>query len=368
MIKSISCHFLLVSNHSNLNALATLIYQIERLHTTYNYSIHIITESQVEIDLFQEKLSPFNLDINFYTFDVNSTGVTSELFLEKNGVARIAYAKIFAANILSPEITKVVYLDTDVLILKDLSKLFEINFSQSIAACVDSNEGQSDGSQEVFNSGVMILNLSAIRDNWNLDEVKLAFEENLVSQWMDMTILRKLFLDDWFELPTSFNFIINGRSQKYYTEEDISIVHFAGYPKPWTKEVDSVFDIYWRWLNFQAIGQVAGSSPSKNGSFLDEEFLYGILNRFYHSLQSGEMMSLRHLSKPELETTRSELETTRSELETTRSELETTRSELETTRSELNGVKSSNSWQILGIYRYVKSLSLKTFSRHRVVE
>jgi lipopolysaccharide biosynthesis glycosyltransferase len=315
----------------------------------------------VEIDLFQEKLSPFNLDINFYTFDVNSTGVTSELFLEKNSVARIAYAKIFAANILPLEITKVVYLDTDVLILKDLSRLFEISFSQSIAACADSNEGQSDGSREVFNSGVMVLNLSAIRNKWNLDEVKLAFEENLVSRWMDMTILRKLFLDDWFELPTSFNFIINGRSQKYYAEEDISIVHFAGYPKPWTNEVDSVFDIYWRWLNFQALEEVLASSPSKNGSFLGEEFLYDVLNRLYHSLQSGEIVSLRHVSKPELEATRSELEATRSELEATRSELEATRSELE-------GIKSSNSWQILGIYRHIKKLSLKIFPRHKVVE
>ena len=338
--KSISYHFLLVSNYSNLNALTTLIYQIERLHTTYNYCIHVITENQEEIDLLQEKLSRFNLDINFYAFDVNSTGVSSELYLEKNGVARIAYSKIFAANILPLEITKVVYLDTDVLILKDLSMLFKINFSQSIAACVDSNEGQSDGSPEVFNSGVMVLNLSAIRIKWNLDEVKLAFEENLVSRWMDMTILRKLFLDDWFELPTSFNFIINGRSQKYYAEEDISIVHFAGHPKPWTNEVDSVFDIYWRWLNFQAIEEVAASSPSKNGSFLGEEFLYDVLNRLYHSLQSGEIASLRHVSKPKLEATRSELE----------------------------GIKSSNSWQVLGMYRHIKKLFLKTFHRHKVVK
>ena len=332
--KSSNIHFLMVSNYSNLNALLTLTYQIERLHANKNYSIHIITDNQAEMELFQEKLTPFNSEIKLYSFDVNLTGLPSELFLEKNGVARIAYAKIFAANILPIEINKVVYLDTDILILKDLSKLFEINFSHAIAACVDSSEGQIDNANEVFNSGVMVLNFIAIRNKWNLNEVRIAFEENLNSSWMDMTILRKLFLDDWFELPTSFNFIINGKSQKYYADENISIVHFAGYPKPWTNAVDSVFDIYWAWLNFQALDKIEASDRPINSSFLESEFLYGVFNRLYHSLQSGEMVSVRHFSKLELDAT----------------------------RTELDAIKASRSWQALGIYRHLKNSILRKLS------
>ena len=347
-------HFLLVSNYTNSDALVTLIFQIERLHKTHHYSIHVITENQEEIDLFEQKLRPFNLDVHFYAFDLKSTSVSSQLFIEKNGVARIAYAKIFAANILPTEITKVVYLDTDILILKPLCKLFDIQFSQSIAACVDAHEGHVGSSSEVFNSGVMVLNLSTIREKWSLDVVRTAVEENLDSRWMDMTILRRIFLDDWFELPTSFNFIINGKSQKYFNEEDIAIVHFAGYPKPWTHLGDSIFDIYWEWLNTQALAKawVPGKTQSKDP--FDGEFLYSVMNRLYHSQQSGERFSLRNISK--------------SELDSTRSELDSTRSELDSTRSELNLIKASNTWQLLNSYRLLKTLSKRLISRLRTTK
>ena len=233
--------------------------------------------------------------------------------IEKNNVSRIAYSKIFSPLIIPNTISKIVYLDTDILIVRPLTPLFDFNFDNSLAACQGASDEQLSGEKLSFNSGVMVLNLDKMRNSWDWEFIIKSFQDNTFSRWMDTTILRRLYGSDWYEIPTSFNFIINGKSQKYFQSSDLSVIHFAGRPKPWDTTSDSIFDYLWRFVDY-----AVNSLQKKNDLILDwttDSFLYQQLNSLYHAILSGRPIISPHRIGSVLEATRTELEATRTELE-----------------------------------------------------
>jgi lipopolysaccharide biosynthesis glycosyltransferase len=120
--------------------------------------------------------------------------------VEKNGVSKIAYAKIFAPKMLPDEVKKVLYLDTDILLLRPLTDLYLMALDFSLAAAIDASDGLVGNLDNAFNSGVMLMNLETMRKKWNELLLVEIFVENLDSHWMDMMILRTLYKNDWYEL------------------------------------------------------------------------------------------------------------------------------------------------------------------------
>ena len=283
----------------------------------------MITETEESKRVLRKKIEKFDCEIDFYIFDQFESNVPWSLMVEKNGVAQIAYSKIFSPLILPVEIVKVLYLDTDLLIVNNLSNLFAIDLRESIAACQDAIDGQLHEEDRSFNSGVMVLNLDKMRKDWSWSSVGRAFEENLSSPWMDMTILRNLYGSDWYELPTSYNFIINGKAQKHFPNSNLSVIHFAGKPKPWDEVSDSFVDFYWKFFADRA----NSNFDVDQVDILDlksDSFQYKYLNHLYHAIQFGLEVFSPHRDLVKLEATRMELEATRMELEATRMELEAT--------------------------------------------
>lgn len=125
-----------------------------------------------------------------YNFDDSHPYVTSA-----------AIFKFDIANILS-DYDKVLYIDCDTIILKDLTELFEINLNDYYAAVVKDyivyvlHENLLLGIEDYFNSGVMLLNTKLLRKD-NVKELLLDYKINKD---------RRHFMDQ-----DCFNYIFNSK-------------------------------------------------------------------------------------------------------------------------------------------------------------
>jgi lipopolysaccharide biosynthesis glycosyltransferase len=66
------------------------------------------------------------------------------------------YYRLLIPELLPSEIEKVIYLDCDIILNKDISELWNINIKNYLGGCVEIG-------QSYFNSGVMVLNLYEFR-------------------------------------------------------------------------------------------------------------------------------------------------------------------------------------------------------------
>jgi lipopolysaccharide biosynthesis glycosyltransferase len=172
-----------------------------------------------------------------------------------------AYYRLMFARILPIEVSKLVYLDSDLVVLGDLNKLWEIeiadNYVMAAQDCgipaVSSPYGikryQELGippEQKYFNSGVLVMNITKWRSE-NID-VKLfqyleKYREDV--QHHDQEAMNAVFAGKWGEISPQWNqtpllFGYSSWEESPYQELDYSnavydpyIVHFASNAKPW---------------------------------------------------------------------------------------------------------------------------------------
>lgn len=155
--------------------------------------------------------------------------------------------RLFLPRLL-PSLEKILYLDVDVFIMKDLSQLWNIDLDEcSLAAVPDIKETQhfirsqryyrkqNLDADRYFNSGVLLLNLEYIRQHGDLVEGYLSYIHKFPHTLMlDQDFLNYAFQNSTRLLPVSYNFISYDLSN---LTEDIAkkqiIVHLAGRYKAW---------------------------------------------------------------------------------------------------------------------------------------
>lgn len=158
---------------------------------------------------------------------------------------KFAYTRIMLANILSEE--RIIYLDSDLLIRKDLGSLFfkDLNGHTIAVSGVGSIEYALENmfftsiglekEAKYFNSGVMLIDLQAWRQA-NITKRCLEFAEKYPAMLLtaDQTILNFVFYKNNFcELDRSYNHGLYPISEQISPDGDDSIFHFIGSPKPW---------------------------------------------------------------------------------------------------------------------------------------
>ena len=89
-----------------------------------------------------------------------------------NSIALSAYARLFLASVVSPDVEKILYIDCDSIINKSLKELWQIDITSYCTAgvvdvtCPDSKEKIGINESDIYiNSGVVLLNLKKWREN-----------------------------------------------------------------------------------------------------------------------------------------------------------------------------------------------------------
>lgn len=136
------------------------------------------------------------------------------------------------------EYEKIVYLDTDLLIKKNIDNLFEYNTEKNIYMTYDMaiNNNNLYFKRQMFNSGVIVLS-SNIETYMNCYRTLVEENKKILSQdATDQTIfnlMNKRNVISIEYLNFKYNYLSCLPSIKDIVESDIAIVHFILQPKPW---------------------------------------------------------------------------------------------------------------------------------------
>lgn len=112
-----------------------------------------------------------------------------------------AFLRLFAQNVDLPD--KIIYLDTDIMINGDIKELFDTDISDYEIGIVKDRYGKFFISPKYFNSGMLLLNMKAIKESNLFERVK----EMCLTKKMafpDQTALNKLAKKKLY-LPRKFN-------------------------------------------------------------------------------------------------------------------------------------------------------------------
>ncbi len=123
--------------------------------------------------------------------------------VERNKYSPYAYLRLLASKVNTLP-NKLLYLDTDIMCLKDIKPLFEIDITNYDYAMARDQVGKYFFSNEYCNSGVLLLNLERLRLNKILDKCYQYMMKNKVSQMPDQDALNKIS-DDILIIDNIYN-------------------------------------------------------------------------------------------------------------------------------------------------------------------
>ncbi|WP_193766968.1 glycosyltransferase family 8 protein [Lysinibacillus parviboronicapiens] len=237
----------LIENNRSLNT-----YEIYILHSD-------LTKEDFELlNLFKDEYIYFNFfDMTIFDF--------SNVFISGH-ISKETYYRILLAEIIPPNIDKVLYLDCDIVINEDLEEIwnFELN-GYSAAGVIDFNghhrkiELEIPDAYKYINAGVLLINLYYWREK-NVENEILQFINNNTEKLMywDQDAINAVLYHSLRILPYKWNvqnssFTINNVSGEL-AEAKISpaIIHFTGSVKPWHISCSNPFqNLYYKYLDLE---------------------------------------------------------------------------------------------------------------------
>jgi len=225
--------------------------------------VNLTKDQQKEFDIFKEK----NVTINTIPVDISAVAKFEDYDIS-HYVTKADLFKFLIPDIFS-DLNKILYLDSDILVLGDLRKLYNTNIKDYPLAAVKGMKSQmilekvneqgyvyyTKDFIQTYNCGVLLYNLS----RWRKDKLK----EKLIEQkkndfYRDLRTQRALNevipFSNIKQLSPIYN--VYSRGNKYGYKSDYPlwllnaravIVHFAGKEKPWIMPDVNFGDKWWEY-------------------------------------------------------------------------------------------------------------------------
>ena len=166
----------------------------------------------------------------------------------------VTYYRLFIAS-LFPEYKKIIYLDCDLVVLGDISELYNIDIGDNIIAAADEEYVQNTNEfrryakiaigvnpDTYINAGVLLFNLEAFREN----KIEEKFIELITNYDFDLLDPDQAYLN--YLCYGKIYFLENGWNKEpmqISLQGNKNIVHYALYKKPW--QYDDVIDGEYFW-------------------------------------------------------------------------------------------------------------------------
>ncbi len=227
-----------------------------------------------------------NFNINF----INMGTAFSDLSQMISHITNPTYYRLKMAEMLPEHYKKAIYLDTDVIVEKDLSEYFNTDLGDNFIAGVKAagylihpdrkyyREMGLDDLSQYINAGVTLWNLEKVRNENMVPKLSELAKNNY--RTVDQDVVNIAFYNNIKHLPLKYNLMTKyapfDSSNSFYKIEDLTsifgkneidealknpvIIHFASKIKPWNNEKAFMADIWWKY---------AAKTPFYTGFLLD---------------------------------------------------------------------------------------------------
>ena len=254
-------NILISVNESYFDKAETMLFSLRR-NTHEAIEVFMVNHSlnAEYIDSFDEFLKRNKMKLHIV--DVNSS-VFDNMTLGDSHFSIEMYYRIIAQFILPKDLERILWLDADIIINKDLKDFYFQDFdNNALIACPDAKHNSEMVSaikkkiglskeHIYFNSGVLLLNLSYLRDNTNMENIiSISNELNDRLTYPDQDILNYLYSGkikycDW----EKYNFqIIEMECANKKMLKKAVVLHYTGPRKPWSfRDANSLSKYYWKY-------------------------------------------------------------------------------------------------------------------------
>lgn len=245
----------------------TLIYSLDK-NATRPVDLYIVYR-QVKSHFIEnilklsEKLR--HVQIIFKQLPVAMFDILKNIPAKKGSLPVTACFRLLLAEILN-DIDRVIYLDTDMLVLQDLGRLWETDLGMNlIAACRDHTVNPNKLNEkdwaisllgmtyykDYINSGMLLMNLKMMRKyNVSIYLLNFAMENGNFLHLLDQDIINLFFHNHISILDEKYNYAIPMFDKDFLELEDITVLHFLGSRKPWLQNLNysenerAAFELY----------------------------------------------------------------------------------------------------------------------------
>ena len=234
----------------------TLQSLVDNITEEYKYSIKILhTNVSEENKKLIFKFERENVDIEFVNLNYYIEKIKDKLYT-RDYYTSTTYFRLFLPE-LYPQYDKVLYLDSDIVILKDVAQLYNTEIGTNLVAAVPDDIIQNNkvfqeyvekvvgvaSYKRYFNAGVLLMNLDELRKFNFQDKFMYLLETVKFKVIQDQDYLNRLckgrvkLLDaGWNRMPMTDNDI---------KIEDIKLIHYNYVYKPWHFDDILYQDIFW---------------------------------------------------------------------------------------------------------------------------
>jgi lipopolysaccharide biosynthesis glycosyltransferase len=188
-----------------------------------------------------------------------------------------SYYRLLLPDVLPQELDKVIYLDSDLVVHQDISKLWDLEIANTSLLAVPElfpaservsssagirlyRELELPSELKFFNSGVMLINLKKWRHE-HVSAQALIYLDAAAQylRWHDQEALNAVLAGDWTELDSRWNVTMHAVRSSAETRryadliQNPYIVHFNSARKPWQPDFSLGFqDLFYHYLDSTA--------------------------------------------------------------------------------------------------------------------
>lgn len=256
-MKTEICISLASDNNYADYALVTIFSSAINLDSSYRLKVYIL-DGGIKSDKKQmmlKILERFDMDVVF--LDMTSETLFDDLPILMHW-SKAMYYRVLLFKMLGDDISKVIYLDCDLMVTESLHKLYNYNLTNLSAAVIADSDQASNNRLNLpldniyFNSGVMLINLSYWRNEYNIDYIRSFINDyDGYLESPDQDLLNILLANKVKYLDAKWNMQVGMyRSRvfwkKLYTAK--GIFHFTTNVKPWAVDDPHPQAKYYRFL------------------------------------------------------------------------------------------------------------------------
>ncbi len=230
---------------------------IENSNKQHNYKIYILN-SNISEDT-KSKAKEFvcqNVSIEFINVEKQVEHIGKNLPI-RDYYSKTTYFRFLIAE-LFPEYDKAIYIDSDTIVLGDVSKLYNYDLKDNyVGACNEQVMIQTDvfgeyvekvlgiSRNNYFNAGILLLNLRLFREENILKKFIEMLDKYTFAVTQDQDYLNVLCKGKVLFLEQGWNTEVYGDIP--VDEKDIKIIHYIMVSKPWHYSDCRLKDYFWKY-------------------------------------------------------------------------------------------------------------------------
>ena len=210
----------------------------------------------------------YSEELRFYDVEFSSL---SSIKIKHEALSLATFYRIYLPSLLDKKINRVLYLDCDVIVLKDISEIYKLNLDEYGVAAVKDVTPENNLHRQIlgmelddraFCAGVLMINLKYWRER-NCQKKMLKYINDMGDKLVmeDQDVLNYEFHQHWFELPykygkTPMAIVPLDKNQKWQDIYEFvfepSIIHYATHVKPWLDIRIPDDKFYWKYVELSS--------------------------------------------------------------------------------------------------------------------